>query len=331
LPIKNGVGPVHLNRFRISMLANANDPGAVARIGRDLFSGMVQYMDSRTASVAVDSHTWNGDKTLCFRGVAMFKPFISLPVVVPTTAIPHFGQISIPIPATVRDLMIPDVHTDFVGPAFKGPTSFTAQTLKRQFETSDDATIRAVIKATVIPAIMAQIAAEGAPGLAAAPVQLWLGNNLADKIGDIAVNINQHHFLAGRRSFHFNQGSVFGYTDGRLVFETAAIERYSLTAYRLATDIAMGGAPAVIRPVWIQMVRRVALSNAMTIVVEKPQPGWMKDQEVHYIQEEMADISKVTSSAQWPTLSRLHPRIFDPQSPGEGGSWHRAGLLDRGA
>ena len=130
----------------------------------------------------------------------------------------------------------------------------------------------------------------------------------------IAVNVNQHHFLAGRRSFHVDEGSVFGYDDGRLVFETAAVERYSLTAFKLATDIAMGGAPAVIRPVWIQMVRRVALNNAMRIIVERPQPGWMKDQEVHYIQQELANVGRVPSSSQWPEIVRLHPGIFDPVS-----------------
>jgi hypothetical protein len=313
LPIKDGVGPVHINRFRISMYPSA-DPGAAARIGRELFGGMVQYMDSRTASVEVDSHTWNGDKTLRFRGVAMFRPFIGLPVLIIATPIPHFTEIRIPIPASVRDLMIPDVHTDSVGPAFKSLTSFTAQTLKRQFETTDDATIRNVIKATVIPAIMAQVLAEGAMGVATAPLQLWLANNLADKIGDIAVFINQHHFLAGRRSFHFDQGSVFGYTDGRLVFETAAVERYSLTAYKLATDIAMGSAPEVVRPVWIQMVRRVAINNALRIIVEPPQAGWKKDQEVHYLQEELSDIGKVKANAQWTEMNRLHPQIFDPES-----------------
>src|SRR6476660_6515665 len=94
------------------------------------------------------------------RGVAMFRPFISLPLglVVPTP-IPLFRTVTIPIPASVRDLMIPDVHTDSVGAAFKGPTSFTAQTLKREFETVDDAVIRGVIKATVVPAIMVQITA----------------------------------------------------------------------------------------------------------------------------------------------------------------------------
>ncbi len=311
LPIKDGVGSVHLNRFRISMHAPANDPAAAARIGRDLFTGMVRYMDARTAAVEVDSHTWNGDKTLRFRGVAMFRPFISLPVeLILPTPIPLFREVRIPIPASVRDLMIPDVHTDSVGAAARTATSFTAQTLKRQFETSDDATIRAVIRATVVPAIMAQ----GTIASIAAPLLGWLGDNLAQKIGDIAVFINQHHFLAGRRSFRFDQGSVFGYNDGRLVFETAAIERYSLTVYKLATDIAMGSAPDVVRPVWIQMVTRVASSNGLRVIVERPRPPWKKEQEVHYIQEELSDIGKVKSSAHWSEMNRLFEKIFDPES-----------------
>lgn len=314
LPIKDGVGPVHLNRFRISMYPAKSEPGTVARIGRELFGAMVKYMDSRTAAVEVDSHTWNGDKTLRFRGVAMFRPFISLPVglVIPTP-IPLFRTVTIPIPATVRDLMIPDVHTDSVGAAFKGPTSFTAQTLKREFETVDDALIRSVIRATVVPAVMEAVMLN--PLLAVAtPLMSWLAGSLGEIIGGIAVSINQTHFLAGRRSFHFDEGSVFGYDDGRLVFETAAVERYSMKVYQLATDIGMGTAADVVRPVWVQMCRRVAITNAMRIVVETPAHGWKKEQEVHYIQEELADVSKVTSNAEWSDMNRLHPQVFDPKA-----------------
>jgi hypothetical protein len=310
LPIMDGVGSVHLNRFRISMYAPTHDPSAAARIGRDLFTGMVQYMDARTAAVEVDSHTWNGDKTLRFRGVASFRPFVNLPVqLILPTPIPLYREVRIPIPASVRDLMIPDVHTDSVGAAARTATSFTAQTLKREFETADDAKIRAVIKATVVPAIMSQ----SAIAAIAAPLLSWLGDHLAEKIGDIAIFINQHHFLAGRRSFHFDQGSAFGYTDGRLVFETAAVERYSLTVYKLATDVAMGSAPEVVRPVWIQMVSRVASINGLRVIVENPQPHWKKEQEVHYIQEELSDTSKVKSNTHWPDMNRLHPKIFDPE------------------
>jgi hypothetical protein len=309
LPIKDGVGSVHLNRFRISMYPPARDPTAATRIGLDLFGWMVQYMDPRTASVEVDSHSWNGDKTLRFRGVATFRPFISLPVeLILPTPIPLFREVRIPIPASVRDIMIPDVHTDSVGAQARTSTSFTAQTLKREFETADDATIRAVVKATVVPAIMAQSAIAGI----AAPLLAWLADNLAGKVGDIAVSINQHHFLAGRRSFHFDHGSAFGYTDGRLVFETAAVERYSLTVYKLATDVAMGSAPEVVRPVWIQMVTRVASVHGLRVIVESPKPLWKKEQEVHYIQEELSDIGKVTSSSHWTEMNRLHPQIFDP-------------------
>jgi hypothetical protein len=308
LPIKDGVGSVHLNRFRISMYPPAGDPGAVNRIGADLFNAMVRNMDARTASVEVDSHTWNGDKTLRFRGVASFRPFISLPVeLILPTPIPLFREVKVPIPASVRDMMIPDVHTDSVGAVARTATSFTAQTLKRQFETADDTKIRTIIRASVVPAMMAQSAI-------AAPVLSWLGEHLAKMIGDIAVNINQHHFLAGRRSFHFDQGSVFGYNDGRLVFETAAVERYSLTVYKLATDIAMGSAPDVVRPVWVQMVTRVASNNGLRVIVEKPQPHWKKEQEVHYIQEELSDIGKVSSSAQWPDMNRLHSKLFEPDA-----------------
>jgi hypothetical protein len=299
LPIKDGVGPVHLNRFRISMRPPRNDPAAAARIGSDLFTAMVQYMDRRTASVTVDDHSWNGDMTLLFRGVAKFRPFVNVPVTIPlVTPIPLFEKISVPIPDDVRDLMIPDVHTDSVGAVFRGPTSITVQTLKREFQTADDLKILSVIMASV----------SVAPPMIPAPVvSFFLG-----ALGELAIFINQHHFLAGRRSFHFDQGSAFGYTDGRLVFETAAIERFSLTVYEVMTETMMGSAPDVVRPLWIQMARRVASVKGLDVIVEAPQPLWTKEQEVHFIQQELNDISEVTSNSQWIEMNRLHPHIFDP-------------------
>ena len=140
-----------------------------------------------------------------------------------------------------------------------------------------------------------------------------LPDDLADVLGDFAVSLNQHHFLAGRRSFHFDHGAAFGYTDARLVFETAAIERYSLPIYELATDNAMGSAAEVVKPVWIQTARRVASANGLPIVVEMPQPHWTKEQEVHFIQEELSDIGQITSNSHWPEMSRLHPKVFEPE------------------
>ena len=122
LPIKDGVGPVHLNRYRISMHPS-RDPAAAARIGRELFGMMVQYMDPRSASVQVNSRSWNGEKTLRFRGVAMFRPFevgpsLKVPTAIPRfpTALPTFKEVQLfSLPAWVRDLVIPDVHTNSVG------------------------------------------------------------------------------------------------------------------------------------------------------------------------------------------------------------------------
>lgn len=278
LPMYKGCGSVHMNRFRICVRVPTNR-GSVAHIGAHLAANMPQYMPPGLAAVRLGDGPWNGRNTLKFRAVMRIRPFA-----VPVPKFPAFF-IPVPVPQRLRDWMAPDIHTDSVGIIQSSANGFTVQTLKREYEDEDDKAIRAPLHAA------------GAP----------------DAVADFAININQHHFLAGRRSFRFDSGRNFGYDDDRLVFETAAIERYSHPVFEYS-QIAVGNIPAIVRQIWCQMAHRFCETHGLEKIVNEPaQPGWSKsDPATHSMQTEVApNAGAIRSAAQFPAISKLHPQLME--------------------
>lgn len=228
LSIHNGYGNVHMNRFRICVKP-PSDRKLVATIGNNLLWNMPSYMAASSASVKFGDHRWSDQPTLEFRGVARLRPF-SVPVQIP---LPGGIVVPVPVPQRVRDWMAPDVHTDSVGLVAKHGTGFTVQTLKRNYENRDDATIRAAILALVTS------------GAVALPPAIPAASVLASGLGSVAVYYNQHHFLAGRRGFRFDWGMHFGYRDDRCVMETVAIERFSSLVFA-GSVVAMGDVESLV-------------------------------------------------------------------------------------
>ncbi len=299
LSIHNGHGPVHLNRFRISVRP-LQDRAQIAAIGRSLMANMPRYMAPNTASAQLSARTWNGQPTLCFRGVARIRPF-RMVTTLPIPGIPI--PILIPVPAPIRDWMAPDIHTDSVGLIAGHATGFTVQTLKRNFEDDDDARIRAAVTALVMSA-----AAAFPPAAMVLPL-------IARKLGDIAVDINQHHFLAGRRGFRFDVGRSFGYQDGRLVFETVAIERFSHAAFA-GSQIAVGSIPNLVREVWGEMLTQFCKHHGLQpITGEAPGVGWSRwGDAVHCMQTEVdPSVVAIRSSVHFPTMDAEHRQILEPR------------------
>lgn len=259
LLVGTGVGPVHLNRF---MTVIEPTPGRRMPTGAELAAGMPGFMDSRTATVFVDTgHVWAGASTLSFRGVARIRPFgvlVTIPIAPGILPVPDGW--GIPVPAQIRDWMMPDIHTDSVGfAAPPKPNAFTVQTLKRLYRTSDDHKIEALIETTV----MGMLGAAFLTNVATAPLAASLlipsvRKAVAKPLVDYAIDINQHHFLAGRRSFRMGTAAEYGLPGSNWVFETAAVERYSHEIFQKTTDLAMGGAASTVTPVWVQMGARLA-------------------------------------------------------------------------
>lgn len=297
LPIYPGqVGKYHLNRFRICVAPGpAADAVRMKAIGANLLTNMPAYMDPHTAKVAVESRAWQGNPTLRFVGVARLKPF-SVPIYDPI----HDRWLHVPIPEKVRDWVIPDIHPDLVGVQAKTATSFTAQTLKRNYLESSDL----IIKSAALTALgMAEAITGWIPllNLAEAAVE--------EIVSAYIIWANQHHFLAGRRSFKFDQGVSFGYTDGRYVFETAAMERFSLPAYE-ASQLLMGSAEDMVRPVWVEMVQRFAAHHGLRIVPDTPHGGeWKTIGPVSYLQKSFFAYNAMIGSAEGRDIAARHPEI----------------------
>jgi hypothetical protein len=296
LSIHNGYGNVHINRFRICVKPTL-DAARIATIGGGLIQHMPTYMAKNTASVQVGDHSWNSYDTLKFRGVARIRPF-SVPITVPVLGIP----IQIPVPKQIRDWMMPDIHTDSVGAVVQHATGFTVQTLKREFEDGDDKAIRKAIALLAASAAIVPVAAVSIPMIVTA-------------LGNIAVYYNQHHFLAGRRGFRFDVGSSFGYGDGRLVFETSAIERFSSVVFA-GSQLAMGSIPKLVQEVWGQMLERFCATHGLVpITGEQPQPGWtLWGGKVHCLQTEVApSVDEIRSHPHFSYINAEHKQILEPR------------------
>jgi hypothetical protein len=296
LSIHNGHGDVHINRFRISAHP-PRDRRQIAAIAESLFANMPNYMARNTASVVASNRVWNGRSTLKFRGVARLRPF-SVPVKVPIAGI----WIPVPVPKRVRDWMAPDIHTDSVGIVTQHGTGFTVQTLKREYEDDDDAKIRAAVTALV------------SAGTIALPPAIPAASVLARLLGDVAVYYNQHHFLAGRRSFRFDVGSSFGYRDDRVVFETVAIERFSSIVFA-GSEVAMGSIPNMVRQVWGEMLTQFCALHGLTPIQEQPGNGWSRwGNAVHCMQTEVfPSVVAIESNAHYPTMRDEHQQILEPR------------------
>jgi hypothetical protein len=293
LSIYDGVGRVHINRFRICVRAPA-DRGRVAAIGARLLENMPQYMAANTASVRFD-RPWNGSSTLKFRGVARIQPFVvPIPSGIPGVLIPT------PAPEKLRDGLAPDLHTDSVGVVRRGPTGFTVQTLKREFEDDNDRQIRQLIRA-------------GGSTLSVLLGLSVVGVGLTEVLASHAVYYNQHHFLAGRRAFRFGWGGAFGYGDDRAVFETVAIERFSSVVFE-KSQLVMGSFAQMIRNVWGEMLTRFCqVSNLHPIQGEAPPPGWRGwGNAVKYLQMQVAEnAAAIQGNNQWGDMSRSHQDLLE--------------------
>jgi hypothetical protein len=56
-------------------------------------------------------------------------------------------------------------------------------------------------------------------------------------VGLAATHYNRMHFLAGRRAWRIDNGSVFGLSNDVMVLETAAVERFSAHVFNAADSV----------------------------------------------------------------------------------------------
>ena len=229
--------------------------------------------------------------------------------------------IPLPLPRSWRDWLVPEVHTDTVGAAAIDAHAFTAETLKRHDDDQFEARVRRTV-ANIVP--VAREAMEGAIKAAlgplanlpyvddaidavlraaTAPLEAFMRQLVHDQIVAPIIDINQHHFLAGRRAFKMGTRADFGLEGQGWIFETAAVERYSLPIFAFATDRMMGGATGTIIPVWNQMVTKVAAHYG------QPTGGRLPTPESAYQSTTRAGRGAL---ALYQNIVRLHPALVQP-------------------
>lgn len=313
-PIAEGFGFYHINRFRICL--KPSGPSALATLQANLVKSMPTYMDPDTAKVVSDgAHPWEGRPTLMFYGIPVIRPFDG--AIAPNLLPPILRPLAPLIPKELRGIKLPALHTDSVGILKESVTAsgFTVQTLKRNFETNEDRTIRAVLEGAITGVIEGQRLVNPLVALAI--------EKLKPELIDYAIWVNQHHFLAGRRSFRFVQGKALGYTDDRIVFETAAVERYAKFAFAAPTEVAMGGDKKSLEVVWVQMVTRLA--RGLTILPPRSNhptlgkdatwddTGVSKTRDVlEYYAQTMSQGNVAREAGTLFAKPELHPLLFQP-------------------
>ena len=282
LPLQAGVGVVHVNRFRVVVRAPA-DSGAYQRIAASLFNNFPTYLDNiSTASVTHSPKLFNGEQTLKFRGVARIRPFRVLPPALP---------VPIPVPRSLRDWMMPDLHTDYVGLAQRnGQNGFTVQTLRRGFVEDDDVKIVAPI------AVLCAVGGVAGAALAAVLVPL-------------ALSINRMHFLAGRRAWRFDTARAFGYDNDDWVMETAAIERFSNWAV-VGSQLAVGDFQTLVKDIWVTFLRQFLTAHGLEAVDRTRGAEWtMADPGILCLQDTVDDISRLDAHAHVIAMRQLHAAL----------------------
>ncbi len=279
LPIATcGVESWHLNRFRVAF----RHPQPPIALMQQFINNFPAMLNSPAATVEV----FDGD---------------------------HFkfdGKISLS-----RDLSFWQPHYDWVRRITSGAdfmNGFTVQTLKRESMATDD----------IIPGVVG--AATGAyvglkVGALLGPVGAGVGGTVGGVTGGVvAVNVNRHHFLAGRRAWRIDHANNFvpdgtpkSFPADALILETAAMERFSEHLYWLGKPLL----DISIVWVWSNLMRNFLqhFQARMLSSAEWPlEPGWKIDGHTgtHWMRNESSE-GNVKGCRDFAELKRLYPRLTD--------------------
>ncbi|MDA8708256.1 hypothetical protein N9M10_02680 [Hellea sp.] len=237
-------GPYHMNRHRIYF----EKPKTHFPYVSTLLFDFSRFLNQGAAKVESRSREFQGLPTFAFTGAP---------------PVPILDKITASNP-----------HEDWVYVAQSDiRRGFTGQTLKRNY-----------LEKKEIAAI-----ASAAPVAAAEDVfdkaKEYFGsekdrNSVKDAVR-FAIKVNQHHFLAGRRSWIIAPAEEFDHGPGRIpnnvcdlmVFETAAIERASMEIYNLARKLF----DEQTKIIWSTLLRQYVSKNGFKVVDHTP---WMPSESI---------------------------------------------------
>lgn len=262
IPIETGVEEYHVNQFRVYFRPIQNGSAAtLSSLVGDLIENFPKYFNGEESGrLATVTHR----KNILFKG----RPSLRFA-----------GNLKI----QSLNIDLPDVHSDWVSNIWQDSNiGFAAQTMRRLFSEEGDDTLKTTVEAALIATM---------PALLLEPVEINTGKGIltGDLIDEI-IEINKQHFLAGRRSWivkrvamqerpdasspgahksaKLSTGKLHRFVVRPLYYlETAAIERYSLRAFK-----AMEHDPGIvidirttISGIWIRL-----LKNYLAITKHEP-------------------------------------------------------------
>lgn len=276
LPVTDGVGDYHFNRFRIAFQAPAEASAAAslaATLAADLYDNFPAYLTSGFAKVEIGSRTYRGQRTLHFHGYAK-----------------------------VLGLDLAKPHDDWVVLDWVDRTiGFTAQTLKRDFFVAGD-DIGAGAGAVVGSLALNMVPVVGLVGQILGP----LGSAVAG--GGAAIHYNRMHFLAGQRSWRISPGADFGLSGNVIVLETMALERFSAWVYRTADAVI--SLEARVPDIWIALLNNFVAKRRLSVVPQALKPKWRNKNQVDYVQLSFGDSRSLEADPEvWDTV-KLYPSVW---------------------
>ncbi len=266
LPVYNGVGGYHFNRYRVVFKC----PPAETKqsLARDFVANFPTYLTSRYATVARGDRNFESRPTLHFHGFKM------VPIPNPAERASNHPQLSIDIARPHTDWVVKIDENDNLG--------FTAQTLKREFRvlSEDGPTSFAVAAAGIAGARLIDLIAGGDP-----------------------TEVNRMHFLAGRRSWRLDDGKSFEVDGDVLVLETIAVERFSHKAYMRADSVL--GLESAVPDIWIAMLNNFVTKRILVRVPQRLRPGWKNKNGIDYYVKSFDDEASLTGDIEFAQQKRL--------------------------
>jgi len=260
LPVYEGVGKWHFNRFRIAF--EPPKSATPATLCSKLLANFPTFINSKYATAEWGDVQYNGLKTVHFHGYAKYIGI---------------------------DLAKP--HTDWVAILVRDPkgVSFTVQTLKREFTNAEDAeTAGAGALLAFVPVVGPLVGVVGGAVLG----------------GTVGAHYNRMHFLAGRRAWRIDNGSVFGLPDDVMVLETVAVERFSAEAYNFADSVV--GLEKRLPDVWLAFLNNFVNQMGLNPVDQAQKPRWKKESRAMHIELSFANIYGLMGDPEFVDASKLY-------------------------
>lgn len=283
LPVDNGVGPYHFNRYRVTFL---KPPGrSKENLALNFISQFCQYFNSEYATVEKDEeHKIEGDLLLKFHANALLAKF----------------------------------HHDWVVSVDMNLNSgFTVQTLERKFRLREDAemlgegVVGGGATGAATGAGVGAVATFFGGGIGAGPLALVGGAVGALAGGSLAYYENFKHFLAGRRAWRLDNAAVFGASGDYLVLETAAVERASCEFYRANDKVQ--GLEKSIPAMWNSQLSSFVAANRLAIAPRAPPVGWLKggrQLETDYLVTSSESLSELKANREFQQASKAFPNLL---------------------